>query len=172
MKYCFFETPFKVLLGYIWSEKGLREMCFYENLEDFKKYVREEYPEAVEGRLVELEEQLERYFKGECRCIDFPLNIYGTIFQKSVWSIVRKIPYGEVRSYKWVAEQLGKPRYSRAVGRALASNPVVLVIPCHRVIRSDGSLGGYGGRRWLKEELIKFEKKFTENLRFKQAKQL
>lgn len=168
VNYGFFETSFKVLLGYIWTEKGLREMGFYKSLREFKKYVRRDYPEAVEGRSIELEEQLERYFKGECTFIDFPLDICGTVFQKSVWDIVRKIPYGEVRSYKWVAEQLCKPKHSRAVGRALASNPVVLVIPCHRVIRSDGSLGGYGGMVWIKEELIKLEKKVTENLRIKQ----
>jgi len=81
-----------------------------------------------------------------------------TDFQKKVYTVVRKIPKGEVRSYKWVAEQIGTPRASRAVGQALKKNPYPEIIPCHRVIRSDGNLGGYSRGLKRKITLLKQEK--------------
>lgn len=90
--------------------------------------------------------QVESYFEG--RRIDFSCEIdlkgYNG-FRRDVWDVVRNIPYGEVRTYKWVANRLGRPSSARAVGRALAENPIPIIIPCHRVIRADGTLGGY---RW------------------------
>ncbi len=85
-------------------------------------------------------------------------------FQRSVWAQARKIPFGEVRSYGWVARKIGKPGASRAVGRALKENPWPLIIPCHRVVRADGSLGGFNsGLKW-KKLLIDIEKELSCNL--------
>jgi len=81
-----------------------------------------------------------------------------TRFQQNVWRMVRNIPCGETRSYGWVAKQLGLPRAARAVGQALARNPVPIVIPCHRVIGSDGNLGGFGGGVKIKKFLLHLER--------------
>ncbi len=82
-------------------------------------------------------------------------------FRRSVWAQTRKIPFGEVRSYGWVARKIGQPRASRAVGRALKENPWPLLVPCHRVVRSDGSLGGFNsGLKW-KRLLIDIEKELA-----------
>ncbi|MCM8778524.1 MAG: MGMT family protein [Candidatus Omnitrophica bacterium] len=87
-----------------------------------------------------------------------PGNYKFTEFQKRVYAVVKKIPKGEVRTYKWVAEKIGKPRAYRAVGQALKKNPKLLIIPCHRIICSDGSLGGYAKGIKVKERLLKKEK--------------
>ena len=88
-----------------------------------------------------------------------------TPFQWKVLAAVLSIPLGETRSYKWVAERIGKPKAVRAVGQALKKNPYPLIIPCHRVIREDGSLGGYAGRYdRRKENLLKTEEKIFQNI--------
>jgi methylated-DNA-[protein]-cysteine S-methyltransferase len=81
----------------------------------------------------------------------------GTEFEKMVWKTLRKIPYGETRTYKWLAEQIGKPQAFRAVGNALGKNPIPIIFPCHRVIETDGSLGGYSGGTDLKRRLLEIE---------------
>lgn len=87
-----------------------------------------------------------------------PLDLSSaTPFQRSVWEVVRAIPWGETRSYAWVAERLGRPRAARAVGQALARNPLPIIIPCQRVIRSDGRLGGFSGGLALKRRLLERE---------------
>lgn len=84
---------------------------------------------------------------------------FGTVFERKVWNIVREIPYGVVRSYGWVAERVGGKRFSRAVGNALSKNPIMIVVPCHRIIRFDGSLGGFTsiGGIDLKKYLLRLE---------------
>ncbi|KPJ59624.1 MAG: hypothetical protein AMJ46_10425 [Latescibacteria bacterium DG_63] len=102
--------------------------------------------------------QLGKYLDGQKVSFDVDLDLsLGTPFQQSVWRLTRKIPYGKLVSYKKLAEQYGNPLCARAVGNALGANPVPIVIPCHRVIRSDRSLGGYsGGVKW-KKRLIALE---------------
>ena len=82
----------------------------------------------------------------------------GTIFQRKVWEKISEIPYGELRSYKWIANKIGNPNAVRAVGNAVGKNPVPPIIPCHRVIRSDGKLGGFSSGIPLKKWLLKLEK--------------
>ena len=102
---------------------------------------------------------LQAYFKGKQVDFDFPLDLSsGTPFQILVWEKLREIPYGECRSYKWVAEQIGNPRAVRAVGMANNKNPLPPVIPCHRVIGSDGSLTGYASGLHVKKYLLEMEK--------------
>ena len=106
----------------------------------------------------ELSDRIRRYFDGEP--VDFAdkLDLAGTTrFQQNVWLTVRNIPRGETRSYGWIANQLGLPKAARAVGQALSRNPVPIVIPCHRVIGSDGKLGGFGGGVEIKKLLLKLE---------------
>ncbi|MEU0832677.1 methylated-DNA--[protein]-cysteine S-methyltransferase [Streptomyces sp. NPDC005969] len=101
--------------------------------------------------------QLDAYFAGELREFDLPLHLDGTPFQRSVWEQLRLIPYGETRSYGELAENLGKPGASRAVGLANGKNPIGIIVPCHRVIGASGSLTGYGGGLDRKQRLLAFE---------------
>ncbi len=101
--------------------------------------------------------ELEEYLLGERKSFDLPLNPGGTPFQIKVWEALQAIPYGETRSYKEIAEAVGSPRGFRAVGLANNKNPIVIVIPCHRVIGHDGKLIGFGGGLSLKENLLKLE---------------
>ena len=102
---------------------------------------------------------LKAYFQGKQVDFDFPLDLSsGTTFQIMVWNKLREIPYGECRSYAWVAEQIGNPRAARAVGMANNKNPLPPVIPCHRVIGSDGSLTGYASGLHVKKYLLEMEK--------------
>jgi methylated-DNA-[protein]-cysteine S-methyltransferase len=97
--------------------------------------------------------QLEEYFAGRREEFDLPLAPRGTPFQRAVWAALLAIPFGETRSYGEIARAVGKPAAPRAVGAANGQNPIAIVVPCHRVIGSDGSLTGYGGgmqrKRWL-----------------------
>ncbi|MDR1554240.1 MAG: methylated-DNA--[protein]-cysteine S-methyltransferase [Prevotellaceae bacterium] len=102
--------------------------------------------------------QLEEYFAGKRKSFDFPINAQGSEFQKRVWTALQTIPYGELRSYKQIAEKIGNPKASRAVGMANNKNPLPIVVPCHRVIGSNGKLVGYAYGLDMKEYLINIEK--------------
>lgn len=102
--------------------------------------------------------QLREYFEGNRKEFNIKLNPHGTIFQKKVWNAMLQIPYGETRSYKEIAEAIGNKNASRAVGMANHNNPIMCIIPCHRVIGSDGSLTGYRGGIKIKEKLLELEK--------------
>ncbi|MFC4075861.1 methylated-DNA--[protein]-cysteine S-methyltransferase [Salinithrix halophila] len=101
--------------------------------------------------------QLQEYFEGKRRRFDISVDLYGTSFQKLVWQQLQAIPYGELRSYKDVATAMGAPKAVRAVGGANNKNPVSIIVPCHRVIGSNGSLVGYGGGLAIKEYLLDLE---------------
>ncbi|MGY1579475.1 methylated-DNA--[protein]-cysteine S-methyltransferase [Streptomyces sp. MN13] len=106
----------------------------------------------------EAEEQLEAYFAGERTEFTLPLRLHGTPFQRTVWEHLRTIPYGETRTYGQLADALGNPKASRAVGLANGRNPVGIIVPCHRVVGADGSLTGYGGGLDRKRRLLDFER--------------
>jgi methylated-DNA-[protein]-cysteine S-methyltransferase len=104
--------------------------------------------------------ELQKYFHGKVPCFDCPLDFAAaTAFQKKVWQAARAIAYGQVRTYGWVAQAIGSPRAMRAVGTALGRNPFPIVIPCHRVIRQDGGLGGFSAAQGveLKKSLLRLE---------------
>lgn len=107
--------------------------------------------------LNEISAELKRYFEGEDLNFKTPVVMTGSPFEKSVWKILQSIPTGETRSYGWMAGKLNKPGASRAVGQANGRNQLAIIIPCHRVIRSDGSLSGYGGGVWRKRWLLDHE---------------
>jgi AraC family transcriptional regulator of adaptative response/methylated-DNA-[protein]-cysteine methyltransferase len=104
-----------------------------------------------------VKKQLDAYFEGSLRHFSIPLQAPGTAFQEAVWDALRQIPYGVMRSYADIAGAIGQPEAMRAVGRANGDNRISIVIPCHRVVASDGDLTGYGGGLWRKEFLLAME---------------
>jgi O-6-methylguanine DNA methyltransferase len=97
-------------------------------------------------RFVEVKRQLEEYHAGKRRDFDLPIDMLeGTKFQRRIWKLMSKIPYGETRTYGWMAERAGSPNGARAAGQACHSNPIPIIVPCHRVVGADGSMTGYGG---------------------------
>ena len=101
--------------------------------------------------------QLDAYFNGEIKDFDLPLDLEGTDFQKRVWNELLKIPFGKTKSYMDIARAIGDPKTIRAVGMANGSNKIAIIVPCHRVIGSDGSLTGYAGGMARKKWLLDFE---------------
>lgn len=120
----------------------------------------EDSPRCMRSYVIELEE----YFTGGRREFTFPLDLRGTNFQLACWQALRAIPYGETRSYADIARAVRKPSAFRAVGMANNRNPVAIVVPCHRVIASDGTLCGYGGGLEVKRRLLELEGALTGTL--------
>lgn len=116
-----------------------------------------------DGAFAEVKAQLRAYFSGALVQFDLPLSLKGTEFQKSVWSLLTEIPFGSTRTYGELARTLNKPSASRAVGAANGSNPIPIILPCHRVIGSNGSLTGFGGGVETKRFLLKHEDSLPEN---------
>ena len=124
--------------------------------------LRREYPDARirrnPARVAGWVRPLVRHLAGRQAQLRLPLDLRATAFQRQVWAQLQKIPYGSMRSYSEISRQIGKPKAARAVGRACASNPVSLLIPCHRVVREDGKLGGYRWGMARKRALLEKEK--------------
>lgn len=114
----------------------------------------------VEGELTKAIFELGEYFSGNLRDFTVRIQAEGTPFRRKVWEELMKIPYGETISYSCLAKNIENPKAVRAVGGANYSNPVSIIIPCHRVIGKDGRLVGYGGGLWRKEWLLQHEKKY------------
>ena len=102
--------------------------------------------------------QLDEYFAGKRKKFDVPVDPQGTEFQRSVWKALQEIPYGKTRTYKQIAQAIGNLKACRAVGMANNKNPIWIIIPCHRVIGTDGSLTGYGGGMEMKKRLLNIER--------------
>jgi methylated-DNA-[protein]-cysteine S-methyltransferase len=102
--------------------------------------------------------QLEQYFAGERTSFDLDISLAGTPFERRVWEALREIPYGETTSYAEIATRIGAPSACRAVGRANGRNPIALIVPCHRVVGSNGSLTGYAGGLEMKRALLELER--------------
>ena len=135
---------------------ALRRMSF-----ESSKHAARPPADWKEGKapFTEVIRQLQAYFRGELREFDVPLALEGTEFQRRVWNALRGIPYGETISYLQLAERIGNPKAVRAVGLANGSNPIPIIVPCHRVIGSDGSLTGFGGGISTKKKLLELESK-------------
>ncbi len=142
------------------DDAGLRSIDFVNGRQPGK---RPAYPDpssrANPAVLREAIRQLAAYFAGELEIFDLPLAPEGTPFQLAVWRRLNDIPYGETISYGELARRLGNPKASRAVGLANGANPIPIVIPCHRVIGSNGKLTGYGGGLPIKEKLLALERR-------------
>ena len=135
----------------VFGSEGIERITLEE--ERFRK----EYSSCIKKENREARKQLEEYFDGKRKEFSLPLQFEGTTFQKRVWNVLREIPCGETRSYEWVAKKAGRPRAVRAVGNAVGANPIPVVIPCHRVIRKNGELGGYGYGTDVKKKLLEIE---------------
>jgi methylated-DNA-[protein]-cysteine S-methyltransferase len=114
-------------------------------------------PSSASNGLARIKDQVLAYFAGEIRFFSMPLAAHGTAFQQRVWLALAAIPYGETRSYGQLAAELGNPGASRAIGRANATNPICLIVPCHRVIGADGSLTGFAFGEDIKRRLLVHE---------------
>ncbi|MBI2856458.1 MAG: methylated-DNA--[protein]-cysteine S-methyltransferase [Chloroflexi bacterium] len=147
-------------MGILASSKGVRRVTMpqespLEILDQLEVQEQCVESDASTAALRDLVNRLEGYFLGENPSFPDALDVEGTPFQTEVWEVVRSIPYGETRSYSWVAKQIERPGSARAVGQAMRANPVSIVVPCHRVIGANGDLRGYGGsggvnmKRWL-----------------------
>jgi methylated-DNA-[protein]-cysteine S-methyltransferase len=136
------------------DDTGLRSI----NFENGRHSVRPDPSwQKDERRLRETIRQLRAYFAGKLQKFDLPLAPEGTLFQMKVWNELCEIPYGETISYGQLARRIGNPNASRAVGLANGTNPIPIIIPCHRVIGSNGKLTGYGGGLAIKEKLLALE---------------
>ncbi len=114
-------------------------------------------PSINENAFCRVFKELDRYFKGAPVEFTTQVSLEGTPFELNTWAEIKKIPWGTACTYKSIANAAGHPNATRAVGAACGANPVPIIIPCHRVIRSDGSLGGYTGGIWIKKALLKTE---------------
>ena len=131
------------------TPRGICAVCLGDSDARLRAALSGEYPKAEirqdASALAQWLKGILNYLKGDTSRLDLPVDVVATAFQRRVWEELRRIPYGSTRSYKQVARAIGRPRAARAVARACATNPVSLVVPCHRVVREDGGLGGY---RW------------------------
>ena len=155
LSYKYIESPIGTLLLAADSD-GLQQILFSTDGRPARPDPDwEENPSALD----QVVRQLKAYFAGELENFDLSLSPKGTPFQQKVWSELQKIPYGKTISYGELARRIGNPKASRAVGLANGSNPISIVIPCHRVIGSNGKLTGYGGGLPIKEKLLALEKR-------------
>jgi len=122
------------------------------------KALKSDIEDGEHSHFIQLEQELKEYFEGKRTKFDVPLHITGTQFQEKVWQLLREIPMGETRTYKQQSEFLGNPKAIRAVGTANGINKIAILIPCHRVIGSNGELVGYAGGIWRKQKLLELEK--------------
>lgn len=159
------ETPLGAMVA-IADDEGLRLLEFADRraLERESKILRARLRTNIvpgeHAHLKAIRKQLDQYFGGEKLQFDVPIAPVGSEFQMRTWEILRSIPVAETRSYSWMAGRLGIPNARRAVGRANGTNMLCIIIPCHRVIRADGSLCGYGGGLWRKKWLLEHERKW------------
>lgn len=155
MTYAYYETPVGRLM-LVADNSGLRQILFPVHGRAAKAGI--EWTENKPA-LQETAQQLAAYFAGELEAFNLQLAPEGTPFQQRVWSALLNIPYGETISYGELARRIGQPTASRAVGLANGANPIPIVIPCHRVIGSNGKLTGYGGGLAVKEKLLALERR-------------
>lgn len=137
------------------SEKGLQGIFWEKQPAPLAKTLSSSAPEIKALALAQ--SQLGEYFRGQRKAFDLPLDIQGTEFQQRVWKELAKVPYGKTISYRELARRIKNEKAVRAVGTANGKNPLCVVIPCHRVIASDGTLGGYSGGLDVKARLLQIE---------------
>ena len=161
------ETPLGAMVA-VADDEALRLLEFADRratereLSILRKRLRTNVVPGEHPYLETIRSQLAGYFSGRKLEFDIPLAPVGSDFQLRAWEILRSIPVGETRSYSWMARQLGDENARRAVGRANGTNMICIVIPCHRVIRADGTLCGYGGGLWRKKWLLDHERRWKE----------
>ena len=150
---CYVDSPIG-MIGIAEDGKGISDLFFGKDEQKGNMNIQD--TPLLEKAAVQLQE----YFKYRRQSFDLPLSLKGTAFQLAVWKALQDIPYGETRSYKQIAEAIGKEKAFRAVGMANNRNPVSIIVPCHRVIGHDGSLVGYGGGVPMKDYLLRLERRY------------
>ena len=155
MYYDYFDTGLIGALTLVGDEQGLRQIVFPNKKTPFA--IHDDWQKRPE-LLASVRAQLRAYFNGELKRFDLTLAPVGTPFQLQVWQALLDIPYGELVSYKAIAEAIGSPKAARAVGGAVGKNPIPIIVPCHRCVGSDGSLTGFGGGLDTKKRLIDLER--------------
>jgi O-6-methylguanine DNA methyltransferase len=164
MEKVFYSSLNSSLLGKVFvasTERGVCMVDFFISEKDFLKRLTKRFPGEIvrdDQKNRNVLNQLRKYLKGKLQRFDCKLDFKGTPFQKKVWSALAKIPYGQTRSYKEISKAIGHPKAFRAVGNANGQNSIPLIIPCHRVIESNGGLGGFGHGIEVKRRLLNFEK--------------
>ncbi|MBE0415291.1 MAG: methylated-DNA--[protein]-cysteine S-methyltransferase [Dehalococcoidia bacterium] len=160
MSYTLFDTEFG-WMGLVGSTAGLWRIVLPQpSQEAVLPLIMDGFPGAIAdpSPFGDLPHRMRRYFRGEPISFDEKLDLaHATTFRRAVWEATRAIPYGETQSYGWIAQQIGKPKALRAVGQALAKNPLPIVVPCHRVVAQDGSLRGFGGGLAIRKRLLELE---------------
>ncbi|MCU4350752.1 methylated-DNA--[protein]-cysteine S-methyltransferase [Acinetobacter ursingii] len=155
LSYCYMASPVgqlklvaneQALVAILWDNENPKRVRLAELIEDVSHPI-----------LLNTQQQLIEYFSGQRKVFDIPIDFEGTDFQKQVWSALLTIPYGETRSYKQIAQQLGNEKAVRAVGAANGKNPISIIAPCHRVIGAGGALVGFAGGLDKKEILLRLE---------------
>ncbi|MCJ8007132.1 methylated-DNA--[protein]-cysteine S-methyltransferase [Lederbergia wuyishanensis] len=154
-----YESPIGIM-EIIGTHETINSILFSEESQKVN-FLHAETPQV----LIECYNQLDEYFKGDRYDFTFPYRIEGTDFQKIVWEALKEIPYAETGSYKDIAVSIGNEKAIRAVGSANGKNKLSIVIPCHRIIGSNGKLTGYAGGLWRKEWLLQHEKTFNKQHR-------
>jgi len=142
------------------TEKGICKLDLSRDEEGFAKSLSAEFNARTvrdDGRFLRVRKMLDAYFEGKPTEFKASFDLRGTDFQRHVWDEISKIGYGKTCTYASIAQAIGRPKAVRAVGNAVGSNPIPLMIPCHRVIRKDGTLGGFGLGLPLKKWLLKLE---------------
>ena len=161
------DTPLGAMIA-VADDEGLRLLEFIDRratereLSTLRKRLATNVVPGEHRHLTATRQQLADYFSGRNLEFDIPLAPVGSAFQLRAWKILRSIPLGETRSYSWMAKRLGDENARRAVGRANGTNMICIVIPCHRVIRADGTLCGYGGGLWRKKWLLDHERRCNQ----------
>lgn len=156
--YSWGKSKFGIIIA-TFSEQGISAVTLLSSSDSVQKYLKKEYPGAkismsdVPGKYIH---EIEEAMDGKVTAFDLDIN--GTDFQMKVWDAIRKIPYGSVMTYSQIAGMIGRPEAVRAVANACGKNPVPIIIPCHRVIRKNGDLGGYGLGIDVKKKLLDHEK--------------
>jgi AraC family transcriptional regulator, regulatory protein of adaptative response / methylated-DNA-[protein]-cysteine methyltransferase len=158
--YCCFATSLGTVLIAA-TERGMCSVKMGSDEKALKKMLAREFGEAelVEDALPALKKEIIEFLRGDANLAKVPLDIRGTVFQRKVWDELRRIPRGETRTYSQIARAIGTPDAVRAVGSACGANPLALVVPCHRAVRTDGGLGGYAWGLPRKKKLLALEKK-------------
>ena len=159
--YSSFDSPLLKKVFVASTERGFCMVDFLKSEKAFLKRLKERIPGKIirdDRKNKNVLNQLKKYLKGGLQRFDCKLDFKGTPFQKKVWSALAKIPYGQTRSYKEIARAIGHSKALRAVGNANGQNSIPLIIPCHRVIESNGGLGGFGHGIEVKRRLLDFEK--------------
>ncbi|HUL23271.1 MAG TPA: methylated-DNA--[protein]-cysteine S-methyltransferase [Thermodesulfobacteriota bacterium] len=159
--YSSFNSPFLKKVFVASTEKGVCFVDFVRTEKAFMKRLKGRFAGKIvrdDRRNRKVVNQLKKYLKGELQRFECKLDVRGTPFQKKVWSALARIPYGRTRSYGDIAQAIGHPKAFRAVGNANGRNSIPLILPCHRVIESNGGLGGFGHGVKVKKQLLDFEK--------------